>query len=211
MERRSALRNMLLAMGYTVSMPTVVSVLQSCDNPTSEKWKPLFLTDLEKLLVEQISDIIIPKTDIVGAIDVGVPMLIDALYQEVETEESREIFRKGAAIFAFNFGELFKKNVVEGTREQYEIILGNYFNLAESEEEFLRKNQSMNYKEVPLKGMERYLVYKFLLSVRQKTLMGYYTSEKVGEEILVYDQIPGTYIPCGDLNELTGGKAWSLS
>ncbi len=211
MERRSALRNMLLAMGYTVSMPTVVSVLQSCENPASEPWKPLFLTEVEKMLVEQIADIIIPKTDIVGAIDVGVPILIDALYHEVESEESREIFRKGAAIFAFNFGELYKKNVVEGTREQFEIILGNYFNLAASEEALLKKNQSMNYKEVPLKGMERYLVYKFLLSVRQKTLLGYYTCEKVGEEILAYDQIPGNYIPCGDLNEITGGKAWSLS
>lgn len=211
MERRSALRNMLLAMGYTVSMPTVVSLLQSCEAKPQGGWTPRFLTESEKIMVEHLCEVILPKTDIVGALEVDVPMFIDTLYQEVETEENKELFRKGAAVFAFNFQERFNNSVLNGTSEQYEELVGHFFNLPKEAQVLLRKNQAMNYKEVPLKGMERFLVYKFLLSVRRKTLMGYFTSEQVGETILAYDAIPGTYIPCGDLEAITQGKAWSLS
>ncbi|MEJ2163444.1 MAG: gluconate 2-dehydrogenase subunit 3 family protein, partial [Robiginitalea sp.] len=41
-------------------------------------------------------------------------------------------------------------------------------------------------------------------------LKAYKTTEYIGEEILAYLPVPGEYIGCGDLDELTGGKAWSL-
>ena len=45
---------------------------------------------------------------------------------------------------------------------------------------------------------------------RSMVIAGYFTSEQVGKEVLAYDPIPGEWIPCGDLQELTGGKSWSL-
>ena len=41
------------------------------------------------------------------------------------------------------------------------------------------------------------------------TINAYKNSEEVGENILVYDPIP-TANYCGDLQELTGGKSYSL-
>jgi hypothetical protein len=47
-------------------------------------------------------------------------------------------------------------------------------------------------------------------SLRGLTIWGFKTSEFIGEEVLAYLPVPGEYIGCGDLQELTGGKAWSI-
>ncbi len=52
--------------------------------------------------------------------------------------------------------------------------------------------------------------YSFAKNLRDMTIWGYKTSEYIGEEVLAYLPVPGEYIGCGDLNELTGGKDWSL-
>ena len=52
--------------------------------------------------------------------------------------------------------------------------------------------------------------HAFATNLRNMTIMGYKTSEYIGEEVLAYLPLPGEYIGCGDLQELTGGKAWSL-
>ncbi|MCB0631188.1 MAG: gluconate 2-dehydrogenase subunit 3 family protein [Saprospiraceae bacterium] len=45
---------------------------------------------------------------------------------------------------------------------------------------------------------------------RSMVIAGYFTSEEVGKNVLAYDPVPGAWIPCGDLEELTGGRNWSL-
>jgi hypothetical protein len=43
---------------------------------------------------------------------------------------------------------------------------------------------------------------------KQIALTGYFASQRVGEELLAYDPIPGTFEPCIPLSSV--GKAWSL-
>ena len=38
----------------------------------------------------------------------------------------------------------------------------------------------------------------------------WFNSQPIGTEVLAYLPVPGEYIPCGDLQELTGGKAWAI-
>jgi hypothetical protein len=52
--------------------------------------------------------------------------------------------------------------------------------------------------------------FAFSNNLRGLTIMGYKTSEYVGEEVLQYLPVPGEFIACGDLQELTGGKAWAI-
>jgi hypothetical protein len=52
--------------------------------------------------------------------------------------------------------------------------------------------------------------YAFAGNVRNMAIWAYKSSQYIGEEVLAYLPIPGEYIGCGDVNELTGGKAWSL-
>jgi len=50
--------------------------------------------------------------------------------------------------------------------------------------------------------------FAFANNLRDLTIWGYKSSELVGENVLSYLPVPGEYIGCGDLQELTGGKAW---
>jgi hypothetical protein len=44
--------------------------------------------------------------------------------------------------------------------------------------------------------------------VREFALLGYYSSEQIGKEVLVFDPIPGGYKPCIPLSEV--GNAWTI-
>jgi hypothetical protein len=46
--------------------------------------------------------------------------------------------------------------------------------------------------------------------LRSLTILAYKSSELIGTEVLAYLPVPGEFIPCGDLEELTGGRLWSL-
>ncbi|MDO1499492.1 hypothetical protein Q2T40_04665 [Winogradskyella maritima] len=52
--------------------------------------------------------------------------------------------------------------------------------------------------------------FAFANNLRGLTIMGYKTSEYVGENVLAYLPVPGEFIACGDLQELTGGKGLVL-
>jgi len=52
--------------------------------------------------------------------------------------------------------------------------------------------------------------FALLTNLRSMAIWSYKTSQTVGEEILAYEPIPGRQEGCIDLEEATGGKAWSL-
>ena len=52
--------------------------------------------------------------------------------------------------------------------------------------------------------------YNFLNSLRSRGVSAFKMSEYIGEKVLAYSPIPGQQIGCVDLNEATGGKAWSI-
>jgi hypothetical protein len=56
--------------------------------------------------------------------------------------------------------------------------------------------------------LERYHLCRFLFVVREFALLGFFTSERIGKEVLVFDPIPGGYKPCIPLSEV--GNAWTI-
>jgi len=50
---------------------------------------------------------------------------------------------------------------------------------------------------------------EFLNQLKHLTITAYVTSEEIGENVLMYDPVPTAYY-CGDLQEISGGKASSL-
>ena len=88
MDRRKALKNMSLSLGFAVSAPTMLSVLQSCTSDVAT-WAPDFFTKTEGYMITQLSDIILPKTDIAGALDVHVPEFMDKMFNEIAVSKRR--------------------------------------------------------------------------------------------------------------------------
>ena len=49
---------------------------------------------------------------------------------------------------------------------------------------------------------------RFFPLLREYTLLGYFTSERVGREVLHYDPVPGRWAPCVPLAEV-GDRLWT--
>ena len=209
MNRRTALKNLTMSLGYTVAAPTIFNILSSC-TAKAETWKPLFLTEEEKHIVSHLVDIILPTSETPGALDVNIPQFLDLMYHDIEKDDNKTLFKNGANIFSEKFTVKFSEDVLDGNKEDFEKLLSEYFNLTEGETEHVFKTQEMDIDTVSSDALEDYNLYKFLLSVRYYTIFGYCTSEKVGEDVLAYDPIPGVYQGCIPLEEATGGKTWSL-
>lgn len=209
MDRRTALKNLTLATGYTIGAPTILSVLKSCKSDVST-WSPVFLTEAQGHVVKHLVDIILPKNETIGALDVNIPQFIDLMYNDVQDEESQNEFKTSSEVFEVKFESVFSKKPIDGTKEDFEKILETYFKIPEDQEEAVFRLLNKDVIEVLPQEKETYYMYKFLTKVREYSLYGYFTSEQVGENILAYDPVPGPYIPCESIEELTNGKAWSL-
>lgn len=207
MNRRNALKNLSLSMGYVIATPTIMSILSSCTEEV-ETWKPLFLSGEQKNLVTHLVDVILPSSNIPGALEVNVPQFIDKMFNDVESKSNQEIFQKGAAVFAQRFESDFGKKALKGSKESVQQLFETHFKLSEDDTQKVMQEQRLSEDEVSAERKDDYLAYKFLFSVRSYTLFGYYTSEKIGEEVLSYDPIPGSYQGCVPLADI--GNAWSL-
>mgnify|MGYP001794908619 CR=1 FL=1 len=59
MERRSALKNMGMAIGYTVAAPTLLSIVQSCKEKAAyATWVPSYFEKDQGYAIAQVVDII---------------------------------------------------------------------------------------------------------------------------------------------------------
>ncbi|MEJ2162887.1 MAG: gluconate 2-dehydrogenase subunit 3 family protein, partial [Robiginitalea sp.] len=93
MDRRLAMKNLGLALGYSVATPTLISLVQSCKRETGPVWTPQFFTPEEGLVVMILADLILPKTNTPSATEVGVHVFIDGLLNEVSSAEEQDFFK----------------------------------------------------------------------------------------------------------------------
>ena len=215
MDRRKALKNMGLAMGYTVATPTLLSIMQSCKGEAVATWTPEFFTPAEGGTLTKLVDIILPKTDTPSAAELQVDVFIDKLAMDVMEKDQQDFLRMAMGKFTDKALQDSGKSKVEDLMaEDLEPVLAS--SLKYSKEDEAKMFESItSYTEAVAEGKEATLDdetsrFAFANNLRGLAIWGYKTSEYVGEEVMAYLPVPGEYIPCGDVQELTGGKAWSL-
>lgn len=215
MDRRKALKNMGLAMGYTVATPTLISLIQSCKGENVLEWIPEFFTKDEGSIISHLVDIIIPKTDTPSATGVQVDIFIDKFANEVMEKEQQDFVKMSMGHFIEKaIKDSGKEKAADLTPEDLESVLSVVLKI--SKDELLRNSEAIQeYQEAIAEGKEALLnegvaCFAFANNLRSMTIWGYKSSEYVGEKVLAYLPVPGEYIPCGEIEELTQGKAWSL-
>ncbi|NER09772.1 Gluconate 2-dehydrogenase subunit 3 [Muriicola jejuensis] len=215
MDRRIALKNMGLALGYTIATPTLLSLVQGCKEADTVDWTPDFFTKEEGKVLIQLVDIILPKTDTPSASEVNVHVFIDRFTNEIMEDVQRDMTQLSLNKFIEKaLKDSGKEKADDLTAEDLEPVLAAALNVTEEEEienmELMIKNTSAASKGENDAVPDEVMRFSFAKNLRDMTIWGYKTSEYVGENVLAYLPIPGEYIPCGDVNELTGGKDWSL-
>lgn len=215
MDRRIALKNMGMALGYTVAMPTLLSIAQSCKNEKVLEWTPDFFSKEEGSVLTHLVDIILPKTDTPSATEVQVNLFIDRFLDQAVPKEQQDFVKMAMGKFVDKaLKDSGKEKVADLSPEDLEPVLATTLKVSKEDEvkmfETITAYQEAIAEGKPAQLEEDISRFAFANNLRGMTIWGYKTSEYVGEKVLAYLPVPGEYIGCGDVNELTGGKAWSI-
>ena len=215
MDRRRVLKNMGMSLGYMVATPTLLSIVQSCKTDPAVTWTPEFFTQSEGSVLTKLVDIIIPKTDTLSASEVQVDIFIDKFANDVMEKKQQDLFKMTMSKFIDKaLADSGKEKAEDLTAEDLEPVVASA--LKYSKEDQAEMFESINnYTEAIEEGKTSTLDdettrFAFANNLRGLVIWGYKVSEYVGEEVLDYLPVPGEYIACGDVQELTGGRAWSL-
>lgn len=191
MDRRKALRNIGSGIGAIAITPTVVSLFQSCQ--TAVTYTPVFIPAEDFGIVSNLMELIIPKTDIPGAIELKLPEFADAYIDAVWDKERQDNFVEAWKAFKeAGTSAAGKTNASELSGTDWDSQLAKYLKPG---------------NDVPA-GEED--AAKFAGQLRNLTVNAFKTNEFIGENVLAYAPVPGQQKGCVDLMETTGGKAWSL-
>lgn len=198
MKRREALKNLGLATGFVVATPSIISLLQSCTSD-AKTWTPVFLSVEEGVVLTNLVDIILPKTDIPSATEVNVAQFIDKYIDEVLMVEDQAKVKTAFGIIISILKPNAETKIEKVAQEDYKALLDNHMLIRDE----IDQEREANPESKEMTKSE------FLNNLKWMTINAYKTTQEIGENVLVYDPVPGTYF-CGDLQELTGGKSWSL-
>lgn len=199
MNRREALRSLGLTTGFVIASPSLLTFLQSCTTE-KEHWKPTFLTTDEGIFLTRVVDIILPKTDgSPSATEVNVPEFIDKYMDQVLMEDEQAKQRKALSRLMTAIKKNYNENLDDISDEDYKKILDKY--LLNKGEKDPQLDENPNNSDITDN--------QFLGGLKYMTINAYRTSQQVGENVLIYDPVPAQYY-CGDLQELTGGRSYSL-
>jgi Gluconate 2-dehydrogenase subunit 3 len=198
MNRREYLKNSALFIGYAVSASALSETFIACksERKVNLDWKPTFLTQNQAKTLGEMTETILPKTATPGAKEIGVPQFIDSVLKKLLSPGEQEDFKKG----------------LEALEETCQNENGKYFDeCTQAQREALLLKMDKAAGKLPPSAWGITLVKNpdpvvFFRRLKALTITAYFTSEKIGKEVLVYDQIPGAFIGCMPLN---GQNVWS--
>src|SRR5450432_1658500 len=143
----------------------------------------IFSTDQAKIIGE-LAETILPKTKTPGAKDLKLDQFIDKMIKQVLSQEDQQFFLKGMNTFETEAKEVNGKSFIDSSPEQRNKLLTK---IEQETEKVPASIWGISLKKdagpIP-----------FYRRVKDLTLLGYFTSMKIGKEVLVYDPVPGAYI-----------------
>lgn len=173
MDRREAIKRTSLLLGGAISSSAMAGLLSGCQAHPSIDWTPVFLEQEQAKMVESIADCILPATETPGALDVGVPAFVDLMLKEAYSSEEQNLFLTGLASLAADSQEKYQKAFHSCSTEDQTALLTELENEAASTPSFIRM-------------------------IKELTLLGYFTSEPIMNNVLNYNPVPGKYEGCVD-------------
>ena len=212
MKRRELLKNLGLGVGAITLTPAVSSLLHSCSDGTS--WKPVFFSKDQIIVLSNLTELIIPSDDEVpGAKELNLTKFIDLYVINMMEAKQQNLLKKAFDCFVENcLSESNNSKINQITNEDLESRLKYFFkdkvgSHKSWNSDFYKYSRDFesNQNNPPVVALS----YNFLNTIRRLTITSFKWSETIGEKVLAYNPIPGRQVGCVDLNEATGGRAWS--
>ena len=173
-----------MMLGLAVTPSLLTTVMQAQAAAAGGGAAPRFLTAGQFATVAAIAERILPKTDTPGAGDVGVPAFLDLMYGRFMTDEEKAVFVAGIAEVDAASTAMRQRSFPELSLPQQDALLTKIAAASQQKEK------------------------TFFHLIKELTLLGYFTSEPIGKNVLHYDPIPGRYDGCIPLAEV-GNVSWT--
>lgn len=194
LNRRELLQRVALLMGGTLSAPAVLAVLNGCSAKPSAGWHPLFLSQEEGAMAEDVADLILP-----GARAVGVPAFIDVILKDAYPSEDQVRFVSGLKDFDEAAQSAHGKPFLQLPQAQrFEFLQKTHDAAVAAEKVEADKDVSAGERKRP-----------FVLMMKELTLLGFFTSQVGATQVLQYDPVPGGFQPCIPIAQAGNGKQWA--
>lgn len=181
MNRREAIKRTALLLGVAVSPSGINSALAQISRDPAASAK--HLTPERFAIASAIAEVILPRTATPGAIDVGVPQFIDGSYGTFLNPVEKDIIENGLDALDAS---------AQSAHHQA------YAKLSSSQQESILRAIATD---------RNHPQQKFLRNIRELTLLGFFTAERVAKEVMVWDPVPIMDVPCQDLS-VTNGVAY---
>ena len=233
-DRREALRRTAALLGGALSAPAIAGVLAGCEARGGGKgtnggdWAPRALSADQGELVATIAEHIIPETDTPGARAAGVHRFIDTMLAEYYPAAERERFLAGLADVDARARRAHGQRFLRCETGEQRKVLDQL-----DAETFAAPGQQQPPRPDPSKQTERGesatppgdlrpdttrraapapasapAPAPFFRTMKELTLLGYYTSELGATKELRHAPVPGRYEGCVPLAQV--GRAWAV-
>jgi hypothetical protein len=165
MERRTAIKNLLVFCGTVWVMPACLAdgVHQS------EYFGVSWISDDDVNMLSEVVETIIPETDTPGAKKLGVHLFVLTMIKDCATKRKQESFIKGLKELDSKMLKLYEVSFLKATSKQRQQALSEIVADASPDFKFFRAE------------------------VRRLTILGYNTSEYVMTNLVPYKLVPGHF------------------
>lgn len=178
--RREALARAAALLGAALTPSLLTSVMRAADAPST----PGSLSATHLAITTALADRILPRTDTPGALDVGVPAFINLLYGAYLDTADKTGLEAALDHFETAAQQSHARDFAALTAAQQDALLTAAAASSSDRAHFGR--------------------------IRELTIVGYFTSETVGKEVLHYDPVPGPFQACVPLSDV-GNISWTHS
>ena len=159
--------------------------------------QPSVLSASQLAIVSGVADIVIPRTDTPGALDVGAPAFIDLMLRDVYIPADRERYLTGLTAFDAEATSQHGKPFVALEPTQRVTLVRKFHDAAIAEER--RVHVQHIHVQRP-----------FILMTKELTLLAFFTSQVGATQVLQYVAIPGSWHGCLPLQQAGNGKTWAV-
>jgi hypothetical protein len=188
MNRRNAIKKAAILLGGAFSTPTLMAMSRWEQSPTLATGGSNFgLTDIQRKIVAEVAEMIIPKTTTAGAKDAGVPAFIEMMLKDCYAQPEHLSFMEG--IVALEQDKFLDMDAPTRTArlKKLEADTKNTMKLREVKQTKSGDNDDKEEMKAAPKGLP------FWRLVKELTLLGYFTSEVGLRDSYEYVQIPSKF------------------
>ena len=167
--------------GASAAAPALLSLIKGCTPPRTALWKAKAFTEPQSLIVEDVLEIIMPKTATPGALELDVHVFIDDMVSMIFKKEKKEAFVKGLDALDKAATDKFGSGFSACTKEQ--------------RVEILTEEDKGGSDKVKVGGRTFFAEFKSLAST------GYFRTEVGCTQVKKHVGVPGKWEGCVAMEE----------